>query len=1466
MKKITLSLTALLMLLFTVNAQTTEKEKAENYLSSKGELTFTFQVANDSDVEFLTGEMSLIHYDPTTKIVKAWANTAQFRVFEALEIAYSVPVVENEVEESIIYDVRPLESRSQSLIIGNTSAFTADASNLTFPLSSYPTYAEYAQQMQDFQNDYPALVETFSIGTTGEGDKELLFVKISDNVATDEHEPKLLMTSSIHGDEVVGYPMMLTLIDYILTVYSNTGHADHTRVKNLVENTEIWINPSANPDGTYHNSADNTSVINARRGNANNIDLNRNYPDNVAGPHYDGEVYQVETLAFMAMADANDFVVAANFHSGTELINYPFDNAYVNEHEHSDGDWYEYVSVEYAGHCQADAVAGNSSSPTYDNKSSYMTDDEDSHIFPSDGVTHGAEWYKVFGGRQDYMNFYQHCREVTIELSDTKILPESSLDDYWYYNRDALLDYLTQGTYGFRGLILDASNSKPIEDAKISIVGHDTYGSEVYADNHGAYYRPIKAGTYDILIEASCYQSVTLSSQLISDNQTIVLADVLLTPIATVPLGLAASNVVSDSAILSWEEVSGADYSLQYREVGSSTWTIIDLSETSLQLTSLNALTEYEAQIRSNCNGKNSAFSSSVLFTTTDLSSCVGTLISTFPHLETFDSGIGDWSQDSVDDGDWTLNANGTPNNGTGPSDDITGGGNYFYTEASSNGLGSNATTILTSPCYDLSSLIEGTFAFYYHMYGTNVGDLDLEISSDNGANWTNIFSASGNIGDIWNLINIDLSSYLGETVKFRFIGLTGNGWSSDIAIDNISVGDPIVPEYCDSQSTNANLYLGIASVQLNSIDNTSSSQLYTDYTGISTTLAINSTYSLTITPEYNVSTSNAVGYSVWIDYNFDGDFIDSGEQIFSQSPITGGGSVSGNFTIPSNIDTGNVRMRVSLKFNDIPDSCEVFTYGEVEDYNIYLYDGLVYNNSIWSPNAPSTLTSLESVLVEDGTYNVNSDISIDNIEINPGATVNLSKANSITINNGIINNGEFVLNSDSNEYSSLVVDGSITGDIKYNRHVNSNANGNDLISPPVSGQSFTDFITNNSNILSNTGQTLYLFGPFEKPANDYQLFTNVESSSLIAGTGYRAASTDNQGFMFSGAVTNTELVVPIVKVGSSNEEWNLIGNPYTSYIKLADFLAANLSELDPQSAAVYGYDADDTNGSNWAIWNLAYSDANPNTLIAPGQGFFVSSKDGGANISFTPSMRSLGSSDDFIAGRTGTNSINHSVIEISSATQMYSTELYLTNNATLGLDLGYDAEHFGGAPSQFAIYSELTQDNQGLDMAIQSIGFDDIDNNTVIPLGVNVAQGEQVTISLTESNFEYSLYLEDTFTNTFTLLNTSGYTFNADTNLSGTGRFYLRLSQSVLSVSDSNLDKIQIYTDSDLEKIIVKGELDEATEFILYDIQGREVMKRTLDSKDNIHSINTSQYITGVYLVKLTNNLNSITQRLIIR
>ncbi|WP_298517178.1 reprolysin-like metallopeptidase [uncultured Kordia sp.] len=137
---------------------------------------------------------------------------------------------------------------------------------------------------------------------------------------------------------------------------------------------------------------------------------------------------------------------------------------------------------------------------------------------------------------------------------------------------------------------------------------------------------------------------------------------------------------------------------------------------------------------------------------------------------------------------------------------------------------------------------------------------------------------------------------------------------------------------YCDSQSTNINdEYIG--RVQLNTIDNSSGGQFYTDFTSISTDVSKSQAYTITVTPTWT-GTVYSEGYSVWIDYNQDGDFTDAGEQVWSRAATTNT-PVSGTFTIPNSATDGATRMRVSMKYNGIPTSCETFTYGEVEDYTV---------------------------------------------------------------------------------------------------------------------------------------------------------------------------------------------------------------------------------------------------------------------------------------------------------------------------------------------------------------------------------------------------------------------------------------------------------------------------------------------------------------------------------------------------
>jgi hypothetical protein len=144
---------------------------------------------------------------------------------------------------------------------------------------------------------------------------------------------------------------------------------------------------------------------------------------------------------------------------------------------------------------------------------------------------------------------------------------------------------------------------------------------------------------------------------------------------------------------------------------------------------------------------------------------------------------------------------------------------------------------------------------------------------------------------------------------------------------------------YCASNGNSiADEY--ISRVQLGSIDNSTGATAggYADHTSESTSLAKNTSHTITVTPTWT-GTLYSEGYSVWIDYNQDGDFSDAGEQVWTQA-ATQTTPVSGSFTVPSSATNGTTRMRVSLKYNAIPTACESFSYGEVEDYTVNITSG----------------------------------------------------------------------------------------------------------------------------------------------------------------------------------------------------------------------------------------------------------------------------------------------------------------------------------------------------------------------------------------------------------------------------------------------------------------------------------------------------------------------------------------------
>jgi len=574
---------------------------------------------------------------------------------------------------------------------------------------------------------------------------------------------------------------------------------------------------------------------------------------------------------------------------------------------------------------------------------------------------------------------------------------------------------------------------------------------------------------------------------------------------------------------------------------------------------------------------------------------------------------------------------------------------------------------------------------------------------------------------------------------------------------------------------------------------------------------------------------------------------------------------------------TGNLSVSGELSFTEggFTDLEPVYASGATLEYiNI---TGTYVRFNEWSNGTSLGAGVPDNVIIDNvaldltnGSQPVSVDFSIgSDISILNSGSLTIDSNESLTLGGNVnITGADLYLNSIATEYSSLIVGGTSSGDVTYRRHINTlsgtgtTTGNNDLVSAPVTNASqiFSVFRTNNANIPSGniSGTLSYLFGPFDNVTNAYTNFTAANDSDILtAGTGYRTASTDTSTFTFIGDV-ETGTVTANIAIGAGSE-WNLIGNPYPSYINSGDFLTENAAFLDENAIGIYGYDGSADNG--WTIIN--FNNANTAANIAPGQGFMVAAE-GTSTLNFTPAMRNISGTDDFIVGRVENN--EYLRLQIENGDSNYHTDFYFNDNSTQALDPGYDAALFNSFLPEFYVYSHLVSNNTGRSMAIQSLSSTDLSNVT-IPLGVNADMGEQITFSIVESSLPNTIdvYLDDTIANTSTLLTNADYVFTPNVNLSGTGRFFLRYTEDALSTSENSLNNLDIYASKEAKEIVINGQLLENTVLNLYDIQGRLVMTSKLDNSLLENRIDVANVTSGIYIVSLENNTQKKSQKVII-
>jgi len=598
-----------------------------------------------------------------------------------------------------------------------------------------------------------------------------------------------------------------------------------------------------------------------------------------------------------------------------------------------------------------------------------------------------------------------------------------------------------------------------------------------------------------------------------------------------------------------------------------------------------------------------------------------------------------------------------------------------------------------------------------------------------------------------------------------------------------------------------------------------------------------------------------------------------------SWTTVESNGNLTGNFGEKwpqhDNLNGNTLRIRVKVKNNH--DEDDKFTFDNITMEGIYEEtftnssgDSLWATASNWaSGSVPTssynvTISSSQTLTVGNSTAALANNLTIDS-----GGSLTIAKNSDLTISGDFTNNGAVTLNSDADEFASIIVQGSSSGDIVYNRYVNTVGSGEwDLIGAPTDGLSISSFVTTNSTPLATSG-SIYAVGEYDNSDNSW---TNYTSSTVGAagnfdiGRGYQMATSSGATVVFTGTVATTDQTQSIINnAGNGGRRWNLVANPYPSYLNANtnahasnNFLSVNSGVIDATYSAIYGYDAD---GSGYSIYN----NTNAATYIAPGQAFFVAAaSSSAANLSFTEAMQTTTGGDDFIAGRLASTSSELYLKLYEGENLVGDTKFYFDNNLSLGLDPGYDA---GAYNQSSALASRLAEDDQGVNMGINAMGIDSFEQTT-IPIVVNKEAGTSFRISLEDLTIpeNVEVVLEDTETQTFTDLRAGDFTLNPQSDLSGMGRFYLRLGNTSLGGSDLEESYISIYNPMDKDYITIEGLANiQKANVRLYNIIGQEILSKTLQTGQSTQNISTAGLTTGIYVIKLQVDSTLISKKIVI-
>lgn len=337
----------------------------------------------------------------------------------------------------------------------------------------YYSYADIIYVADSLAENFPTICKKYTFGTSM-GGRQLVALKISDNVEEDEAEPEVMFDGGIHGDELMGPELCIRFSRDIILDYGTDEN-----ITELINNREIWMYLMVNPDGR----------VNMSRYNNNGVDLNRDWGymwDAWGGSS--GAYSQVESKALRECMYNNQFVVHTTFHGGTEYISYPWSyrSDICPDKDHIDhlawvySDVSLYSNLEYGqGNTGMYAINGSTKDSNY-------------------GIMGSVSW--------------------SMEISYDKQPPPSQIMMYYNRNYPSMLAMVEYAGYGLEGTVTDINTGDPIQAAIFIEDFIPTFSDS----EQGDYHKYVLPGAYDITVKANGYQTMTISDVTVTEFSSTV--------------------------------------------------------------------------------------------------------------------------------------------------------------------------------------------------------------------------------------------------------------------------------------------------------------------------------------------------------------------------------------------------------------------------------------------------------------------------------------------------------------------------------------------------------------------------------------------------------------------------------------------------------------------------------------------------------------------------------------------------------------------------------------------------------------------------------------------------------------------------------------------------------------------------------------------------------------------------------